>query len=171
MIPEDSLGQTRSAGSRANNCCLCARESPLHLCGCQTNTITASFHKNFFFFFKQAQEEPINLANEFQCPKKVNEQDLGGDEVVSSPNLFYCSSDCKTLGTKQPAGVLECQLGWMQEKNLLACHTWVREGQQRPPLSWAPKCECHQGPMAHTVTQQAPEPILSTVLSLNMHLL
>lgn len=67
--------------------------------------------KIFFFFFKQAQEEPINLANEFQRPKKVNEQDLGGDEVVSSPNLFYCSSDCKTLGTKQPAGVIECQLG------------------------------------------------------------
>lgn len=50
MILEDSLDQTRSTGSRANNCSLCTHESPLHLCGCKTNTIIASFHKNFFFF-------------------------------------------------------------------------------------------------------------------------
>lgn len=50
------------------------------------------------------------------------------------------------------------------EKPAGCCNTWVREGQQRPPLNWAPKCECQQGPMAHTVTQWAPEPILSTVL-------
>lgn len=63
------------------------------------------------------------MANEFPCPKKMNEQDIGGDEVVSLPNLFYCSSDCKTLATKQPAGVIGCQLGCLQEKNLLAVVT------------------------------------------------
>lgn len=28
MVLEDSLGQARSTGSRANNCCLCTHESP-----------------------------------------------------------------------------------------------------------------------------------------------
>lgn len=63
------------------------------------------------------------FANKFQCPEKIHDQELGGDEVVSSPNLFYCSGDYKTLATKQPADVIRCQLMCQQEKNLLAVVT------------------------------------------------
>lgn len=73
------------------------------------------------------------MANEFQCSKKTNEQELGGDQVVSSLNLFYCSSDCKTLATKQPAGAIGCQLGRLQEKNLLAVVTPEQEEDSKDP--------------------------------------
>ena len=52
--------------------------------------------KHFFYsgtFPVEAQEEPINLTKEFQRQKKINKQELGGDEVVSPPSLFYCRGD------------------------------------------------------------------------------
>lgn len=63
------------------------------------------------------------MANEFQCPKKMNEQELGGDEVFSPSSLFYCRGDCKTLATKQPADVTGCQLGSLQDDKLLTVVT------------------------------------------------
>lgn len=53
--------------------------------------------KRFFFnsgtFPVEAQEEPINSTKEFQCQKKINKQELGSDEAVSPPSLFYCRGD------------------------------------------------------------------------------
>lgn len=139
----------------------------------QNNSSIAPSHKTVFLivghFLWKHKRNPSTWQKSLNA-KKIEKQ----EPRQSSPHLVCFTVEVTKRHWPQTssADVTGCQLQWFQEeKTACCCHTRVREGWQRTPLNWPPKCDCHQGLMAHIAIQHSSDLVVSTGLSPNMNCL